>query len=94
MKKHRTLSPETCAKISAAAKLAHATRRAAGLLHRGAGPPWTPAEDAQLGTAPDAEISARTGRSLGSIAARRHKLGIASPSRPGRPFGWRKSVRC
>lgn len=48
---------------------------------------WTPAEDAILGTVPDAEVSARLGRSRGSVAARRHKLGIASPSGRGRPQG-------
>lgn len=51
------------------------------------GPLWTPAEDAVLGTVPDTEVSRMLGRSLGSIAARRHKLGIASPRRAGRPPG-------
>jgi hypothetical protein len=55
-------------------------------------PPWTPAEDAQLGTAPDSTLAARLGRSRGSIAARRHYLGIPSPRPAGRPWPDKKSL--
>ena len=40
--------------------------------------PWTPEQDALLGTAPDAEVARRLGRSLGAVYSRRHNLGIAS----------------
>ena len=52
-----------------------------------AGPLWTPAEDAQLGTAPDSAIAARLGRSVGSVGARRHKLRIPAATPRGRPPG-------
>jgi hypothetical protein len=48
--------------------------------------PWSPAEDAQLGTAPDSAIAERLGRSRGSVVARRHYLGIPSPRKVGRPW--------
>jgi len=40
--------------------------------------PWTPAEDAVLGTAPDTEIAARLGRHIAIVCIRRQKLGISN----------------
>jgi len=64
--------------------------RAAGGGARNFGEPWTAAEDAVLGTRPDSAVSAMTGRSLGSIYARRAKLGIPTVTPRGRPVGWCK----
>lgn len=50
-------------------------------------PRWTPAEDAQLGTLPDAELARRLGRSRASVIARRIRLGIESAAPVGRPVG-------
>lgn len=48
--------------------------------HRGAGVrvhlPWTAAEEAQLGTMPDAELAQRLGRSLEAVRQRRRARGI------------------
>jgi hypothetical protein len=41
-------------------------------LHR----PWTPAEDALLGTAPPPDVARRLGRPLYGVRARWHKLGL------------------
>lgn len=86
-------SPESRARSRAAALAAVA----AGRWPSPTGPPWSPAEDSLLGTAPDSEIAARLGRSRGSVAARRHKLGIKSPARAGRPPGhhtpWNPALR-
>jgi hypothetical protein len=43
---------------------------------------WTPEEDALLGTATDAEVARRVGRSEGTVRRHRQRLGI-------RPFGRR-----
>lgn len=92
-KKRARLSPEARANICKGALDAIA----AGRWPSPAGPPWTPAEDAQLGTAPDSVIAARLGRSRGSVAGRRHKLGIASPAKAGRPIGchstWNRALK-
>jgi hypothetical protein len=42
----------------------------------GINPSWEPAEDALLGTMPDEEVAARTGRTLGAVRERRAKLDI------------------
>ena len=41
-----------------------------------AGRPWTPEEDALLGTMPDPEVARRTGRSPGAVQGRRAELDI------------------
>jgi hypothetical protein len=41
-----------------------------------AGRPWTPEEDALLGTMPDPEVARRTGCTPGAIQWRRAALGI------------------
>jgi hypothetical protein len=48
-----------------------------------AGPAWTPAEDALLGTMPDAEVADRTGRTVMAVRVRRSLLGVylRSPDR-------------
>jgi hypothetical protein len=42
-----------------------------GTIPRVAGMPWTAAEDALLGTMPDTEVAARTGRTLVPVQSRR-----------------------
>ena len=83
MKKNQSHSEETRARMRQAV--------AAGRRPSPAGPLWTAEEDLLLGTMPDKQVAAATGRSLGSIYARRSKLGIASVRPPGRPVGWRKN---
>jgi hypothetical protein len=41
-----------------------------------AGRPWTPEEDALLGTMPDSEVAQRTSRTPGAVAGRRVALDI------------------
>ncbi len=41
--------------------------------------PWTPEEDALLGTAPDLEIAARLDRHVSTVCIRRQKLRIPNP---------------
>lgn len=79
--------PRTHSHAARAAIRAGAERAIAEGRWSSPGPLWTPAEDAQLGTAPDAQVAARLGRSRGSVAARRHKLGIPATAAPGRPAG-------
>jgi len=43
--------------------------------------PWTPEEEALLGTAPDTAIAARLGRHLATVCIRRQKLGIPNACR-------------
>jgi hypothetical protein len=40
------------------------------------GPGWTAEELALLGTAPDAEVAAQTGRTEGAVTLKRCRLGI------------------
>jgi hypothetical protein len=48
---------------------------------------WKPEEIAFLGSAPDAEIAARIGRTVEAVRARRQKLGLVDrPIRPWRPW--------
>jgi hypothetical protein len=49
------------------------------------GRPWTPEEDALLGTMPDAELAERLGRSLNSVVVRRNRAGKRKPSK-GAPW--------
>jgi hypothetical protein len=52
-------------------------RRRLGRAVRFAHPrPWTPQEEALLGTASDTEIAARLGRKIEVVCMRRQKLGI------------------
>jgi hypothetical protein len=41
--------------------------------------PWTPEEDALLGTAPDTELAARLGRHISTVCIRRQELSIPNP---------------
>jgi len=54
--------------------------------------PWTPEEDQSLGKAADGVIAALLCRSVGSVGARRHYLGIPAAVGRGRPVGWRKTL--
>jgi hypothetical protein len=63
-KKH---SAEARAKMSVA-------QRARGVCQRGTGKPYTPEENALLGTVLDREAAAKTGRELKTVAARRKRL--------------------
>ena len=87
MRKNQSHSEESRARI---AESLHAAREA-GRWKSPGGPLWTAHEDSLLGTMPDKQVAAATGRSLGSIYARRSKLGIPSMRPPGRPVGWRKN---
>ena len=87
-KKKRRASDATRAAIAAGARAAVAAGH-----WPAPGPLWTPAEDALLGTMSDPRVAAATGRSLGSIAARRHKLGIPAASSPGRPHGTTRTAK-
>lgn len=49
--------------------------------------PWTPAEDALLGTLPDGRLARQIGRSRAGVIARRIRQGIAPHRPPGRPGG-------
>lgn len=53
-------------------------------------PPWTAEEDERLGKAADGIIAAQLCRSVGSVGARRHYLGIPAACGRGRQVGWRK----
>jgi hypothetical protein len=54
------------------------------------GRPWTPAEDALLGTDSDGRIANRLGRRLDAVFRRRRRLGIPRSGKPaGRPPGTR-----
>jgi hypothetical protein len=44
------------------------------------GPRWTPAEVALLGTMPDEEVAARTGKTPGAVRQKREELGIPNPA--------------
>lgn len=46
-------------------------------------PAWSAEEDELLGTMPDAEVAARTGRTVSAVGMRRRKLRIPSPSDKG-----------
>jgi hypothetical protein len=65
----RPLSAEHWAKISAA-------NRRNGNRPPKDGRAWTPAEDRLLRRLPAAEVAKRTGRTLGAVYLRRHKLGL------------------
>jgi hypothetical protein len=47
-----------------------------GAMQTAAGRPWTPEEDALLGTMPDPEVARRTGRTPGAVQGRRAALDI------------------
>lgn len=65
----RRASAETRQKMSEAHK-------ARGTKPPGVGIPWTPEEDALLGTMPDRDVAAKLGRSARSVWDRRQRLGI------------------
>lgn len=44
---------------------------------------WTPEETALLGTMPDAEVAAQTGRTHAAVRGMRSRLGIPNPEAPG-----------
>ena len=55
------------------------------------GPPWTPAEDALLGTMNDKDVAARIGRSEPAVSDSRYVLGVAAFTRPaprGKQVTW------
>jgi hypothetical protein len=47
-----------------------------GTIPPAAGVPWTADEDALLGTMPDADVAARTGRTLVAVQSRRYVFGV------------------
>jgi hypothetical protein len=67
---------------------AEADRRSEWAKRTGHRPPdrwpvtgWKPVQDEMLGTAPDAVVSARVGRSRSAVRSRRHRLNIPAHDR-------------
>jgi hypothetical protein len=58
-----------------------------------AGRPWTAEEIALLGTMPDEEVTARTGRTLQAVRSHRQLLGILSVRRMGPQIGSRREAQ-
>ena len=81
----RRASKETRQKMSVAAK------RRGVVPPAMKGPPWTPDEDALVGTMKDRDVGERIGRSESAVSDRRYVLGVAAftkRKRRGKPITW------